>query len=111
MVRPEMNLGDGDAVCPGDCGWGVQGSAGDDHGGNVGLGQHDWFVRAWGCLGSVNWFGAVVSWTSKRHVRWCSAVVPDPSCQRCPWRSRRTSQLHRLGRVGENMSRQLPDRA
>lgn len=52
MVRPEVNFGDWNGMCAGNCRWGVQGSAGDDHGGNVGLGQHDGcfivFVRLWG---------------------------------------------------------------
>ena len=62
MVRPEVNLGDGDGMCTGNRHWGIQGSARDDHGGNVGLGQHDWcfivFARLCGRSGSIKKFGA-----------------------------------------------------
>ena len=67
MVRPEVNLGDGNAVRTGyRCG-GIQGAAGDDHGGNVGLGQHD------GCfiifLGLRGWSSSVRGFVTTRLKR------------------------------------------
>lgn len=59
VVRPQVNLGDRNVVCTRNCRWRVQGAAGDDHGGNVGLGQHDGccivFVRRCGSVKGSAW--------------------------------------------------------